>query len=177
MIRSIHCSRFLDRQLTALRKTGQQGDIAASQAERILVRLKTEGPNVGEILAKRTKKGENRVKNCIKYNLGSGYRLITVRVEDRLFVPFLGDHDAADRWLERQAQEGFLPIASFYSDEFLDSWRQGNNNNQDETEQPMENIDLYEEQLKSRLDENLLKVIFQGLYQRQIGTLGDQRQL
>lgn len=167
MIRSIHCSRLLDRQLAALRRAGKKGEIAAAQFERILACLKNYGPRSEEIFTKRTKHGEYRLKNCIKYDLGYGYRVITIRIDDRLFIPFLGVHDAANLWLERHGQDGFLPQESFYSQEILVSYEQCLEDNQQETDQFIDKNDPYEEHLHARLDESLLRDIFHGLYQKQ----------
>ena len=171
MIRSIHCSRFLDRQLSALRKAGKKGEIAAAQFEKILTYLKSSGPQAEDIYIKRTKHGEYRLKNCIKYDLGSGYRVITIRIGDRLYIPFLGVHDAANQWLERRGQDGFQPQEACYSQEILVSNNQYVGKYQHEIEQLSEDIDPYEEQLTEKLDESLLKDIFQGLFQKQSTTM------
>jgi hypothetical protein len=46
-----------------------------------------------------TNHGESRIKHCKKYDLGSGFRLITVQTEKVIGLMFVGDHAAADRWL------------------------------------------------------------------------------
>lgn len=172
MIRSIHCSRLLERQLAALRKAGKKGEIAANQFERILTCLKYSGPKSEGIYIKRTKNGEYRLKNCVKYDLGCGYRVITVRIGDRLYVPFLGVHDAANQWLERHGQDGFLPQESFYLQAIFVSHEQCIGDPEQDISQLREEDDLYEEQLLARLDESLLKDVFQGLYRKQSDILG-----
>lgn len=171
MIRSIHCSRLLERQLAALRKSGKKGEIAATQFERILACLKFCGAKSEDIYIKRTKNGEYRLRNCVKYDLGCGYRVITVRIRDRLYVPFLGVHDAANLWLERHGQDGFVPQESFYSEEILVSPEQCIGDVQQDISQLREENDIYEEQLLARLDESILKDIFQGLYRKQSDSL------
>jgi len=47
-----------------------------------------------------TKYGEHRIIKCIKYDLGCGYRLITIRRGDQVFVSYIGTHDECDRWIE-----------------------------------------------------------------------------
>jgi len=154
-----------------LRRAGKKGEIAAAQFEKILTYLKNAGPQSEDIYIKRTKNGECRLKNCVKYDLGSGYRVITVRIGDRLYIPFLGVHDAANQWLERRGQDGFQPQETCYSREILVLNNQIVGKHQQEIEQLREEIDPYEEQLTGRLDESLLKDIFQGLFQKQSTTI------
>lgn len=54
-----------------------------------------------------TKHGEGRVKNCVKYDLGGGYRLITVKSQKTVTFCFVGNHDQCQRWLD--AQSAFVP--------------------------------------------------------------------
>ena len=51
-----------------------------------------------------TKYGEKRIKNCRKYDLGCGYRLITVERGETVFVSFMGTHDNCQRWLENNSR-------------------------------------------------------------------------
>ena len=51
-----------------------------------------------------TKYGEKRIKNCRKYDLGCGYRLITLQRGETVFIPFLGSHDECQRWLEKNSR-------------------------------------------------------------------------
>jgi len=50
-----------------------------------------------------TKNGESRIKNCIKYDLGDGYRLITIQTDRFCAFCFAGSHHQADKWLERNS--------------------------------------------------------------------------
>lgn len=43
--------------------------------------------------------GEARIKNCFKFDLGKGYRLVCVKSQRRFFVLFMGHHDSCDTWL------------------------------------------------------------------------------
>ena len=47
----------------------------------------------------------NRIlKNCRKYDLDRGYRLITLQRGSTIYVPFLGPHDECQRWLENNSR-------------------------------------------------------------------------
>lgn len=164
MIRLIMCACGIDRCLEEIRRSGKKGELAAAMYEQICARLRCRGPETAELISKRTKHGEWRIRNCIKYDLGSGYRLITVRIDERLYIPFVGTHDDADLWLEHHRNDGFHPddanfrkipivIKDAATTECL-------------TEKPADTLDdPYEKQLQEKLDDSLLKTVFRGLYQ------------
>ena len=41
-----------------------------------------------------------RLRNLYKFNLGKGYRLITIKEHHDVYILFIGDHDQCDRWLD-----------------------------------------------------------------------------
>ena len=51
-----------------------------------------------------TRYGEKRIRNCRKYDLGSGFRLVVLQRGQTLFIPFLGTHDGCQRWLENHSK-------------------------------------------------------------------------
>lgn len=55
-----------------------------------------------------TNNGESRIKNCSKYELGGGYRLITIQSGDVVIFCFAGSHAEADKWLKKNA--GLVPV-------------------------------------------------------------------
>jgi hypothetical protein len=168
MIRSLHFSRTLEGQLNALRYSGKKGEIAVKHFERICSALRSARQETKEIFVKRTKNGEYRLKHCVKYDLGGGYRLITVRVGDRLYLPFLGSHDEADQWLDRQGCPDFEPVESVYQAEILPSGvPQSSQASEVEDTAPQPELDTHEEALMAKLDDALLKSIFNGLLQKQ----------
>jgi len=57
-----------------------------------------------EVPGSYTKYGEKRIKNCRKYDLGCGYRLITLQRGAKVFIPFLGTHDECQRWLQNNSR-------------------------------------------------------------------------
>uniref|UniRef100_A0A7C4RT08 Uncharacterized protein n=1 Tax=Desulfatirhabdium butyrativorans TaxID=340467 RepID=A0A7C4RT08_9BACT len=98
MIRLIHRDPLFEKQLDALRKGNRKAQIAAREVDEIIARLVQER-RIPDCLHETTKSGEQRLKNCLKYDLGCGYRLITLREEDCLHIAFIGTHDECDRWL------------------------------------------------------------------------------
>ena len=87
-------------QIESLRKAGTMGILLADKAEAILCRLKSgEAWQADRQIAPRTAHGEKRIRKCVKYDLGWGFRLITILRRDYLFICYLGPHDECDRWL------------------------------------------------------------------------------
>jgi AAA domain/UvrD-like helicase C-terminal domain len=50
---------------------------------------------------RKTKHGESRISGCVKYDLQDFCRLITVVGNGCIFLLFVGDHNEADAWLEK----------------------------------------------------------------------------
>ena len=48
-----------------------------------------------------TNNGETRIKNCIKFDLTNGCRLITVRKQNNIILLFAGNHEACDKYLDK----------------------------------------------------------------------------
>jgi hypothetical protein len=87
-------------QIESLRKAGTMGILLAGKAEAIIARLKSgEAWQADRKVAPRTAHGEKRIRKCIKYDLGWGFRLITLLRNDVLYICYLGPHDQCDRWL------------------------------------------------------------------------------
>lgn len=48
-----------------------------------------------------TKNGESRIKSCVKFDLGDGFRLITQQSNKCVLLLFVGNHDSCEDWLNR----------------------------------------------------------------------------
>ncbi len=73
---------------------------AARKAAMLEVQLRT-GVDVRSMT---TDHGESRIKGCVKYDLGNGFRLVTVQQGEVVILLFIGDHDATQRWLDKNAR-------------------------------------------------------------------------
>ena len=100
MIRSVYRDPRFDKRLETIGKAGKKGAIAAKEADEIINRL-IQGCDSQADIGVMTKSGENRIKKCTKYDLGCGYRLITILDENCLFVTYIGTHDECNLWLEK----------------------------------------------------------------------------
>ncbi len=98
-------SSKVESRIAALEKAGRAGRMLAQKATGIIDSLAA-----GDICSHMdtvegyTKYGEKRIKNCRKYDLGCGYRLITLQRGETVFIPFLGSHDECQRWLENNSR-------------------------------------------------------------------------
>ncbi len=98
-------SSKVESRIEALNKSGKAGIALAQKAIRIIEKL-TSGDfqNHMDAIGSYTKYGEKRIQHCRKYNLGCGYRLITLQRGETVFMPFLGTHDESHRWLESNSR-------------------------------------------------------------------------
>ena len=104
-MKSIFVSSKVQSRIEALNKSGKTGISLAQKAMQIIETLTSGGfTHHMDAIGSRTKYGENRIHHCRKYDLGSGYRLITVQRGQTVFVPFLGTHDESHRWLESNSR-------------------------------------------------------------------------
>ena len=164
MIRYIHLSLSLAKQLGGLRKAGKKGELAANKCEAILSDIKQYGCQCEAVFSKRTRNGEARIKNCVKYDLGGGYRLVTIRADSHLFICFVGSHDETNQWIERHRYDDLVPGDPLYHCEERAVHSEmvepgcGESMTADDLEK------RYENDLMAKLDEALLKSIFQGLF-------------
>ena len=101
----LYVSAKVENRMAALKKAGKTGETLAQKTARIIETLRSgAAPNHMEVPGSYTKYGENRIKYCRKYDLGCGYRLITVQRGAKVFIPFLGTHDECQRWLENNSR-------------------------------------------------------------------------
>ena len=85
----------------ATKKMYNTGGAHRRRAEKlitILGRLQIESDPLKSL--KTTKHGETRVRHCIKYDLGDGYRLITIHSKKVVAFCFAGTHQDCDGWLD-----------------------------------------------------------------------------
>lgn len=107
MIPTLYLDAKLDKQLRALRRAGKKAVLAAERAQTIIANLeagKFSSLEAGPL----TKNGEQRIKGCFKYDLGGGYRMVTLKQGRDLYVLYIGSHDDCHRWIENNRE---LPMA------------------------------------------------------------------
>ncbi len=159
MILSLHLDPKFLKSLNELRKQGGISFIAAKKAEDLIKRLLLRGRDCSTEIGRLTRNGELRIKNCKKYDLGNGYRLICLRKAYHLILLYIGTHDECSRWLERNkgleyelndAGDNTLLTTVTSSEEQLQI-------------KETDPADAYEESLISQIDDRMLRRIFSGL--------------
>ena len=109
MIDRIHLDTKLDKCLAALKKGSRRACLAADRVETIIAELKA-GQTPPQELCAYTRRGEARIKGCRKFNLGAGYRLVTLKQDNDLYLLYVGTHDACARWIENNREQLLLDV-------------------------------------------------------------------
>lgn len=103
MLQCLHLDPKIEKRLEVLHRSGKKAAIAAAKAEKIISRLET-GDAIADQAGSVTKHGELRIKGIKKYDLGSGYRLITFKHDHCLYLLYVGTHDECHRWIENNRE-------------------------------------------------------------------------
>ena len=157
---SIKQERNFDKRLDNMRRAGGHAALAARNADEIIASLANGCANL-DAIGRQTKYGEARIKNCLKFNLGNGYRLVTVRKRTRVILLYIGTHDECDRWLE--GNRGHNPAENMDQGAILpagEGMREDPLVSENVSESPN---DEYEELLLKKIDQKILKMVFKGL--------------
>jgi hypothetical protein len=92
-------TKHFDKSLRDASNLGGQHQKKAIKVRAILGSLEELNPFNGVPV---TNHGESRIRNCVKYDLGDGWRLVTQQTDKMCVFLFMGDHEDTDRWLDRQ---------------------------------------------------------------------------
>jgi putative component of toxin-antitoxin plasmid stabilization module len=152
----------LEKQLAVLRQAGKKAAIAAQKAEAIVSELKA-GHKRPEQIGNPTKHGELRLKAGLKYDLGSGYRLVIFKQGRDLFVLHVGGHDVSHRWLENNRELPADDIRRRSECVVIPSAPSPNQTAEREGERPEKTEKTKREDSLETLDDQLLRNLFKGL--------------
>ena len=131
--------------------------MAARKAEDIIDRIVQNGKNNGYKVGRQTRNGELRIRNCIKYDLGNGYRMVCLMRENRFTVVYIGTHDECSRWIEQNKGLTYSSYdASAVKIDANEDLRQVLSKERDPS-------DIYEEELLKKIDDETLRTIFCGI--------------
>ena len=133
--------------------------MAARNAVEIIVNLANGCKSLDEI-GRQTKYGEARIKNCVKFNLGNGYRLISVKKNNSILLLHIGTHDECDAWLEKNRGRLFCPTGD---DTGLFARSEPGDQTNDQGEPEWHEKDEYEEHLMHKINDKMLEKLFCGL--------------
>jgi hypothetical protein len=143
--------------LTAMRSSEKMAVSAAKKADAIIRSIIKNGDSRLSVLGKFTRHGEFRIKNCIKYDIGKGYRMVCVKDQENLYLLFVGTHDDCSAWVENN--RNFTPDPARKN---LITFLVGQADNPEDENGYCTESD-YEDILLSRITEKDLKTVFRGL--------------
>jgi len=152
----------VERRIEALRQSGKAGRVIAQKADNIIESLKSGAfldhtEHIGPV----TKYGEKRLRNCRKYDFGSGYRMITLQKGPTIFVPFIGTHDECDRWLETNNKSKHIAEGKGTTVSIPE--RPGQIKDADDTACYEADDLCMDDKIPLDLDEQILRVVFCGI--------------
>lgn len=161
MIRNVYIDSRLTKQIRVLRQSGKKAALAAKKVDAMLSQIRS-GVLTPEKIGKSTRYGEYRLKGCLKYDLGGGYRLVTLKRGVDLLVLFVGSHDDCHRWIENNRELSLSDIRQRSRHHIIGSVHA------DEQTDSVPHPDLVEEEvdhLETELDDGQLRILFRGLMQ------------
>jgi hypothetical protein len=157
MIRYVHSNPKFEKMLVTMRSSEKMAVSAAKKADALIQNIIKNGDSRLSILGKFTRHGEFRIKNCIKYDIGKGYRMVCVKDQGSLFLLFVGTHDDCSAWVENN--RNFTPDSSrknLITFEVVQNGCHG-------TDKSLTTEPDYEDILLSKISEKDLKTVFRGL--------------
>lgn len=96
----IHAPLQFSKKIQRMSRAGNKPTIAARQAQEIINTLANKNHLSHDACSKLSKNGEARIKNCLKFNLAGGHRMVAIKQEGWFVFLFLGTHDEADKWIK-----------------------------------------------------------------------------
>ncbi|MCW5212340.1 hypothetical protein VU04_05475 [Desulfobulbus sp. TB] len=162
----IHQTRALRKQFQAMYKGGKKERAIIERAENLIRRLQAD-PLDEKAACRRTYNGEMRLRDCRKYNLSCGFRLISLKRDNRLIFTCIGSHDDCQQWIENNRD--FQDDIESQPIPLISSCHQGEEagdvlpEDQASALLVRDEEDAYEEELMNHLDEYVLREIFSGL--------------
>lgn len=155
----VHRETQFNKLLSNLRKAGGKAALAAIRADEIVERLAVKNRLLPSRVHKLTKYGEARIEGCRKFDLGGGYRLVYLKKEGHIFFLYIGTHDDCDLWIKnnRGLQSEVDAGSSQVVIEEKEEEASGNEGQEHEPEPD------YDDLLMKKIDNRLLRRVFQGL--------------
>lgn len=166
-LRMFYRDPLFDRALAELRAQGGYAAVAADKAEEFISILAGTNSSYGRVRFRFTRKGEYRIKNCRKVDLGCGYRIVCIQKDQRLVLLYIGTHDDCFRWIERRrtaeydldsvAESAWIGVCAALPVEPASRKKMSDKDRFAEE---------YEASLMNQLDEAVLRKVFSGLAER-----------
>jgi hypothetical protein len=159
----IHREKRFDKELELLRSQGEKARVAAKRAEEVLAKLTQKGWTDLKHVAKLADHGEHRLDGCIKYDIGGGFRLVCFKRGDHLYFSYVGTHDDCHRWLNQSKNRPHLVGKRDAVTTIVEKIKSETIQNLEVEEEKPD----YDDLLMAKIDENILRKIFEGLVRGQ----------
>ncbi|HTF99137.1 MAG TPA: hypothetical protein VK654_00960 [Nitrospirota bacterium] len=162
-IAMVYCEPSFKDTLENLRSKGGQAADAAAKADEFRAVLAGRN-NGGRTRFRFTRKGEYRIKNCRKVDLGNGYRIVCIQKDQRLVLFYIGTHDDCFRWIERRRTAEYdvnqVPDEAWENVALVRQQKTGA-----VVAEPSEDTmsEQYEAGLQERADDEILRIVFAGI--------------
>lgn len=155
----------LTKQLKTLLRGGANAAPAAQHAQAIIDRFIGAGGCDPKLIGRLTRYGEARIRNCIKFDLVRGYRLVGILLDHGISFLYVGSHDECDRWIKDNA--GLEPILDKKRNKVVEAKKKLSGERQAESESEMDTSESdYDEPALGDLTDHDLRKIFCGLCRR-----------
>jgi hypothetical protein len=163
-LRSLYRDPLFDRTLEELRSQGGYGAVAAAKADELIGLLAGRTDARGRDKFRFTRKGEYRIRNCRKVDLGCGYRIVCIQKDQRLVLLYIGTHDDCFRWIDRHRTAEYdlesVPKASWVD---VVGARHVEPASCKKVREEDRFAEEYEASLVGRLDDAVLRKVFAGI--------------
>ena len=103
----IVATKEFHQRVSSLYKLGGRNRNIFAKVQSLLGGIKEEGEKAFNQFSV-TNHGESRIKSCVKYDLGLGFRLVTVKRDRIIWLLYVGDHADTDKWITRNS--GWTPV-------------------------------------------------------------------
>jgi hypothetical protein len=154
----IQRTAVFDRKLAMLRHRRGAGSLAAEKADEIIRSISSREENGSRQRFRLTRNGEYRIRNCIKYDLGCGYRLVCLIRNSHITFLYIGSHDDCCRWIDgNKGRLGEVNATTTKACIVCDA-------STDDFGEMLEE-DEYEARLMNRIDDKALRKIFSGFWE------------
>lgn len=159
MLKYVHSNPKFEKRLNALKQSEKMAVSAARKAEDIINTIIQNGETPLSMSGKLTRHGEWRIRNCIKFDIGKGYRLVCVKEKEHLYLLYAGTHDDCSAWIENN--RNYSPDPEKKNSIIHRVCITGNSDHDPSC--PSENDPDYEDLLMQRITDKELQHIFKGL--------------
>lgn len=172
MERLIHRDKRFEDALAGMKAKGGRTAAVAEKAEALIASMQS-NPQMDPLsLVRLTRNGESRIEDCVKFDLGGGYRIVILAKGRHVVFLHIGTHDECFRWINRNRgvrfevgdADGVRPrlVEKESAEEVLPP----------DVLEEREFVLRYEEQFMRSLDEGALRRVFGEWFARPAAKLG-----